>query len=68
MKFKDYVKAGIGLSIGVEVGKVLALTCFNVITEKFYNSDTLMEYAKENNADMYERFKKYRTKGEDESD
>lgn len=65
MKFKEYVKAGVGLSIGVSLGfELLKLPL--VIVRKFANSDYYMDNIKDN-SELYEQLKKYRTKGEDES-
>ena len=69
MKTKDYIKAGVGLALGVAAYKITLGICVGMaedyLTHKA-NDDKHMADLKERNPKHYEEMKKYRTKKDEE--
>lgn len=69
MKTKDYIKAGVGLALGVTAYQITLGVCEGLgksfLTRKA-NDDEHMSELKERNPEHYESMKKYRTKKDEE--
>lgn len=69
MKMKDYIKAGVGLALGVAAYKI-TLSIGVGMAEKYLtrkaNDDEHMAKLKELNPKQYEEMQKYRTKKDEE--